>query len=246
MSGWIAPAVAEETRVCVYDRAGRGWSEPAAGPEDGVAVATALHALLEGAGEPGPYVLAGHSAGGIYVLNFARLFPEEVAGVVLIDSMHPDQYEKLPAWPAFYQMFKRATGVMPSLARIGVPRLMSLASGSSLPANVSDQRRDLTSTPDYYRSLRDEFAELRSALAQGGQLTTLGNTPLIVLTADRGAQDGWQPLQDDLARLSSNSIHRHVPDATHASLVEDERFAAASSQAVLDVVASVRMPTAMR
>jgi NADPH:quinone reductase-like Zn-dependent oxidoreductase/pimeloyl-ACP methyl ester carboxylesterase len=240
MSGWIAPAVAEETRVCVYDRAGRGWSEPAASPEDGVAVATALHALLEGAGEPGPYVLAGHSAGGIYVLNFAKLFPEDVVGVVLIDSMHPEQYERLPAWPAFYQTFKRATGVLPSLARIGVPRIMSLASGSSLPASAGDERRDLSSTPAYYRSLRDEFAALRTALAQGGQLTSLGNTPLIVLTADKGAQEGWQPLQDDLARLSSNSIHRHVPDATHASLVEDERFAAASSQAVLDVVGSVR------
>jgi pimeloyl-ACP methyl ester carboxylesterase len=191
-------------------------------------------------------VLAGHSAGGIYVLNFARLFPEDVAGVVLLDSMHPDQYEKLPAWPAFYRIFRRATGVMPSLARIGVFRLVSLASGSSLPANVGDERRDLSSTPAYYRSLRDEFAELRTALTQAGELETLGSKPLIVVTADQGAQDGWQPLQADLARLSSNSIHRHVPGATHASLVEDERFAAASSRAILDVVAAVRLPALER
>ena len=66
---WIAPDVATTTRVCVYDRAGRGWSQSAAGPQDGVQTATDLHTLLERAGEPGPYVLAGHSAGGIYVFK---------------------------------------------------------------------------------------------------------------------------------------------------------------------------------
>jgi len=62
---WIAPEVAATTRVCVYDRAGRGWSESAGSPQDGVQVADDLHTLLERAGEHGPYVLAGHSAGGL-------------------------------------------------------------------------------------------------------------------------------------------------------------------------------------
>jgi Serine aminopeptidase, S33 len=102
MAAWIAPDVATTTRVCVYDRAGRGWSESADGPQDGTEVATDLHTLLANAGETGPYVLAGHSAGGIYTLNFAHLFPRDVAGVVLLDSMHPDQYELMPSWPGFY------------------------------------------------------------------------------------------------------------------------------------------------
>ena len=72
---WIAPDVAATTRVCVYDRAGRGWSESAGAPQDGVQVATDLHTLLDRAGEHGPYVLAGHSAGGLYVLNFAAALP---------------------------------------------------------------------------------------------------------------------------------------------------------------------------
>ena len=72
---WIAPDVAATTRVCVYDRAGRGWSESAGAPQDGVQVATDLHTLLDRAGEHGPYVLAGHSAGGLYVLNFAQPLP---------------------------------------------------------------------------------------------------------------------------------------------------------------------------
>ena len=83
---WVTPAVARQTRVCVYDRAGRGGSETADGPQDGARVATDLHTLLHRAGVPGPYVLAGHSFGGLYVRIFAAHYPDEVAGLVLIDS----------------------------------------------------------------------------------------------------------------------------------------------------------------
>ncbi len=69
--GWITPAVARDTRVCVYDRAGRGWSEPADTAQDATQIATDLHTLLQRATVPGPYVLAGHSFGGLYVLTFA-------------------------------------------------------------------------------------------------------------------------------------------------------------------------------
>jgi hypothetical protein len=70
-------------------------------------------------------------------------------------------------------------------------------------------------------------------------LTDLGGKPLIVLTADRNADDEWQSQQDHLAALSTNSLHRHV-NATHASLVDDEADSAAASQAIHDVVVSVR------
>lgn len=91
MSESIAPALAETTKVCVYDRAGRGWSEPASGPQDGVEVATDLHTLLDRAQIEGPYVLVGHSVGGIYALIFADRYPDQAAGLVLLDSMHPNQ-----------------------------------------------------------------------------------------------------------------------------------------------------------
>ncbi|MGD9933051.1 MAG: alpha/beta fold hydrolase [Dehalococcoidia bacterium] len=241
MAGWIAPAVATRTRVCVYDRAGRGWSEPAASPEDGVAVATSLHALLERAGEQGPYVLAGHSAGGIYVLNFAHLYPDDVAGVVLLDSMHPDQYARLPGWPLFHALFRRASALMPSLSRIGAGRVIFRTAASGLPPQARSEERAFVATPAHNRSVRDEFAQLRTALRQAGELRSLGDKPLVVLTADRGAKAGWQPLQEELARLSSNSIHRQLPDAEHASLTEDQGAAAESSQAIRDVVEAVRM-----
>ena len=78
-----------ETRVCVYDRAGRGWSEPSASPQDATLIATDLHTLLERGEVPGPYVLAGHSFGGLYVLTYADRYPDEVAGMVLVDSTNP-------------------------------------------------------------------------------------------------------------------------------------------------------------
>ena len=87
---WIAPAVARDTRVCVYDRAGRGWSDAADGPQDAVQTATDLHTLLDRAHVPGPYVLAGHSFGGLYVLTFAATYPDQVAGLVLLDSTSPN------------------------------------------------------------------------------------------------------------------------------------------------------------
>jgi pimeloyl-ACP methyl ester carboxylesterase len=79
---WISPAVA-------YDRAGRGWSEPADGPQDGTQIASDLHTLLQRGIVPGPYVLAGHSFGALYVLTYAARYPDQVAGMVLVDSTNP-------------------------------------------------------------------------------------------------------------------------------------------------------------
>lgn len=87
--GWITPAVAGDTRVCVYDRPGRGWSDPTDTSQDGTRVAADLHTLLHAAHVPGPYVLAGHSFGGLYVMAYAAHYPQDVAGMVLIDSTSP-------------------------------------------------------------------------------------------------------------------------------------------------------------
>ena len=243
MAGWIAPTIATTTRVCVYDRAGRGWSEAADGPQDGTEVATDLHTLLARAGETGPYVLAGHSAGGIYVLNFARLFPQDVAGVALLDSMHPEQYHRMASWPRFYETFRRASAVAPSFARLGIGRVVYSTQYSDLPTAQRDQERAFLATPRSNRSTRDEFNQIRTAMDQAAQLTTLGDKPLAVVTARREADPDWFSMQDDLATLSTNTVRRMLPDATHAMVVESEVAARQSSQAILDVVRSVRTST---
>ncbi len=236
---WIAGNVARSTRVCVYDRAGRGWSE-SAGPQDGVEIATDLHTLLERAGERGPFVLAGHSAGGIYVLNFAHRYPTQVAGVVLLDSMHPEQYTKIASWPAFYEMFRRASAVLPSLSRLGVGRVLYGSAYGSLPARARDEQRAFLATPRHSRSVRDEFSQLRTAMREAQSLTTLGDRPLVVVTAQKGAAGGWMAAQNELAALSTNSIHRVFPNATHSMVTEDEDTAARSSQAIDEVVKASR------
>jgi pimeloyl-ACP methyl ester carboxylesterase len=243
MSAWIGPAVAADTRVCVYDRAGRGWSESASGPQDGVEVATDLHTLLRNAGVEGPFVLAGHSAGGAYVLTFANLYPAEVAGVALLDSMSPNQYEGVPSWPRFYHMWRRVSALAPSLAHLGVMRVVAQFSAGELPDQQRDEERAFSSTARHWRSQRDEFSEIRTTLRQAGELKSLGAKPLVVISAASGAEDGWMPLQEELARLSTNSVHRVLEDATHAGMVEEEGAATASAQAVRDVVDAVRTGT---
>ncbi len=91
----VQPEVATFTRACSYDRPGYGWSDGANVPRDSQAVARQLHALLAGAGIPGPYLLVGHSFGGLNQLVFHSLYPSEVAGMVLVDSSHPGQLERL-------------------------------------------------------------------------------------------------------------------------------------------------------
>ena len=240
MASWIAPNVATTTRVCVYDRAGRGWSESAPAPQDGTGVATDLHTLLRNAGEPGPYVLAGHSAGGIYVLNFARLFPSDVAGIALIDSMHPEQYERMASWPGFFQMYRRASALMPTLARLGVGRVVYGAQDNRLPSPQREQEPAFLATPRHNRSIRDEFSQIRAAMNQAAELHSVRDTPLIVVTATEGVDPDWNSMQADLTGLSTNAVQRFVPNATHAMLVADTHAARQPSEAILDLVASVR------
>src|SRR5256714_11819616 len=139
--GWIAPAVARDTRVCVYDRAGRGLSEAAPSPQDGIGAATDLHTLLGRAHVAAPYVLVGHSSGGPYVQIFATRYRDQVAGMVLLDGQPPNVLTKLPGFPAFLNTYRTASALFPSLARIGVFRLAHPPGHCSLPPQARDAER---------------------------------------------------------------------------------------------------------
>jgi pimeloyl-ACP methyl ester carboxylesterase len=241
--GWIAPAVAQNTTVCAYDRAGQGWSDPPASPQDGVAVATDLHTLLDHAQIPGPYVLVGHSTGGAYIRIFAARYPDQVAGMVLLDSQPNEAFTGLPDFPSFYSTIRRASALFPSLARLGVFQLVNRFAGDPLPVPTRDEERAVVSTGSLNRIERDEYIELPKTLIEAAALTTLGDRPLIVVTAGKGASAGWLPLQDKMTGLSTNSAHRVLPDTDHPGLIHDGAGAAQASQAILDVVASVRSGT---
>ena len=217
----VQPNLAGTTRVCAFDRAGEGWSGPALGRQDGREVAADLHALLVAARVPGPYVLAGHSVGGTYALVYAQQYPSQVAGMTLVDSSTPYQFD-LPDYPGFYSTWKRVSALFPTIARSGIPRILGLG------------------TPREVRADRDEFAELPTVFEQARALTTLGSRPLVVLTAGLGQQNGWSAAQDRLALLSTSHVRRTIQGATHTALLDDPRYARITSMGIKAVVVAAR------
>ena len=237
----IATQLSQDTRVCVYDRAGRGASERTSIAPDGNATATDLHTLLTRAGVPGPYVLAGHSSGGQYVLIYAATYPNEVAGVVLLDAQPSEAFTGLPDYPAFYRLFRRASAALPLLARLGVARLIYHNQFGGLSPAARDRQRASYSSARHFSSMRNEFLALPATLAEGRLIQTLDDVPLAVVTAARDAQPGWLPLQDKMATLSTNAVHRVSAQATHSSLIEGPSDSAAAVQAIRDVLQSARL-----
>ncbi|WP_221934753.1 alpha/beta fold hydrolase [Georgenia yuyongxinii] len=219
--GRITPAVARDTRVCVYDRAGRGWSEPANTPQDGTQIAADLHTLLEAGNVPGPYVLAGHSFGGLYVLTFAARYPDDVAGMVLVDSTAPRAAERgatSPSDAGYYDILGRVSALGSTSARLGVGR-------------------PFAATANETRSTIEEYVRANASMEQAASLGDFADKPLVVLTAGSGMADS-SAAHDALATLSTNSAHRVIDGATHTSLISED--ADATTQAILDVVTSVR------
>jgi pimeloyl-ACP methyl ester carboxylesterase len=236
----IAPAVAQTTRVCAYDRAGRGQSEPSNGPQDGAAIASDLHALLAASGNPGPYILAGHSSGGVYVRFFAAAYPDEVEGVVLLDAQSPHATPVRSAAQSAENPISTLSGILPGLARVGIVRLVTPTGSSDLPPEVAARRHALEVTPRAASSFGDEFSRLDGILDAAGSLPDLGDRPLVVVTAMAEALDGWLVQQDRLATLSTDASHLVFPDLTHNSLIESVSGATAASDAIDAVVTAVR------
>lgn len=236
----VAPAVARTTRVCVYDRAGKGWSDAADSPPDGAQIATDLHTLLQRAHVPGPYVLTGHSFGGLYVQSYAAQYPDEVAGLVLVDSTAPHTTAVTTPEPDSYSVVKHFSALVSTTARLGLGRLIAAADFGDLPAPYRDEARASAATAQEMASFIDEFAVANRSESQAGQLTTLDGKPLFVLTAERGNARGWMAAQDTMATLSTDAVHRVVPGSTHQSLIADPDHAAAVVDATAEVVEAVR------
>ena len=233
----ITDEVGTTTRVCAYDRPGQGWSEEAGSPQDGVTAAQDLHLLLAAAGEEAPYVLVGHSTGGTYALNYAARYPEQVAGMVLLDSSSPDQFTVVTKYAGQYPLMRRGLALFPTVARLGVNRALAT---SGLPGDAGQVARVMTTAPRAFRNGRDEVTMIPEVFEQAQALTTLQDRPLVVLTASENLTNpGWIAAQDKLATLSTDHLHRTV-DATHEGLLEDEPGATESVLAITEVLSAVR------
>ena len=240
--GFVQPEVAKVTRVCSYDRAGMGWSDSGPEPRDAQQIAGELHTLLQNANIQGPYVLAGWSFGGLYIREYASQYPDEVTGIVLLDSSHPDQWTSTPDGQAQFESSSKIYSVSPALARLGVMRVMgSLQPAVSLPMPHSGAiKASFASTKDW-DAQSAEFLASPATTTQVNESASLGNTPLFVLTATEhgmppNQEELWQNWQIDLATLSTNSIHKIVEGANHASFWLDAEIAEASVDAIMQVV----------
>jgi len=227
-----------------------GWSEMGPDPRDAKQITSELHTLLKGAGIKGPYVLVGHSFGGMYMQTYAARYPDEVAGMVLVDSStDPDQFSHQPVTQDSYEPQKQTFAVVPKLvrlgvslpARLGVVRLLSNLDPASpeLPPQQRAQIDALTPSTRQWSTSAGEFLAPTQTLRLEGP-GSLGNKPLAVVSAPKQAEPGWLKLQDKLATLSTNSIHRVVKGATHTSLLYERSDAQATSAAIVEVVSAVR------
>src|SRR5215212_4014872 len=192
--------VSDTTRVCAYHRAGRGWSEMGPDPRDARQITGELHTLLGKAGIEGPYVLVGHSFGGMYMQTYAARYPDEVAGVVLVDSStDPDQFSQRPVTQDSSEPQKQRFAVVPRLerfgislpARLGVVRLLSKLDPAppELPPQQRAQIDALTpSTRQFTTSVLEFLAPTQTRI-----LGSLGNKPLAVVTAGK-SEPSWLKL----------------------------------------------------
>ena len=241
--GWelVRPAIARVTRVVVYDRAGLGWSEPSPHPRDAYTMAQELHILLHKGNVPGPYILVGHSLGGPVTRQFAALYPNETAGLVMVDSAHEQQVKYFPE-----RLVKTMTSmmgmlkIMRVLSRLSLfalnPKLISLDDKGRLPVPTLEMARAvMASSNSHIATLIAESESVYSTKIQS--VKTLGDLPLTVISHGRldanavppslgpeireEYERAWQNLQEEIASLSTRG-RRIVAERSGHNILFDQ------------------------
>ena len=241
--GWqgVQSQLARVTHVCTYDRAGHGWSAPRSGKRDAEVIVSELHALLDQAGVERPLVFTGHSFGGLLAREYAREFPAEIAGVVMIDSSSPQQLDEIPGERASYEQDKRnfARQLFWEKVRVwsGWERLSGNCHDEPSPElhYLAGQYDALMCRPAYVGGDDSEFIDFEQTCNQAGRLTSLGNMPLLVISRDPdrkldnptaqhiAGQRVWNQEQEELKSLSPLSwrvIARNAGHAVHHDRLE--------------------------
>ena len=242
MYAWLTEALSAHGSVMVYDRSGLGRSEPTSALPDGESRAQELQAVVETLGLRGPFVLIGHSIAALYLRIYVHRRSEDVMGLVFLDGTHPLAYN------LFKERIPLGGRIVESIAlrayRLGVSRLpYSLVREhdppwSTLPTDVQQEVAYLAARSAQWATERAEKAMQSAASQQARKCGTLGDTPLLVITAGtrtpeelryaedpEAFMDKWMLLQKDLVSLSTCGVHRTIEGAGHCNLVTDRRYA---------------------
>lgn len=244
---WVQQQLSTVHRVCAYDRAGSGWSEPSSQPRTATQIAQELNTLLNTARILPPYVLVGHSYGGVLSRVYAHQFPNQVVGVVLVDSaiLLPEAF----ATDEAFLQWKRENDLLQvflwGMVRTGVYRLTIGGELRSYgyPETVANELTALRASNQAFDTYYAEAVLYRRELTQeGAAAQNLESLPLAVLWATdgppaAGAQsERLLQLQQAVAGYSSNSTTRYIDGANHGSILGEQRYAQEVTNAILSVV----------
>jgi pimeloyl-ACP methyl ester carboxylesterase len=231
----VQTRLADHLRVCSYDRSGYGWSGSRIGPRTSSAIVEELHDLLDAAGEPGPYLLVGHSFGGYTAQLFAKRYPAETAGLVLVDASHPEQHQRFPERASRGERApttggRRYTTATPTIPE-GFPTAFTEVAYHLMYARkaVGAQRRELA-----------DFDQSGQQVSAAGRLPDL---PLVVLTrgkrvwptTDFGTEmeSAWTVLQNELAHASNDSAHWIARSSGHYVHLDEPALVAEAIDALV-------------
>jgi len=236
----IQGEIGKYTRACSYDRAGIMWSEPGPQPRDGETISAELKTVLENAGEEGPYVLVGHAFGGAYIRIFAGQNPDDVCGIVLLESSHPEMLTRFGEVGVVSEIPDRnIRPLILFLSYLGSPGRYK-GNVYNLPPEIYDPVQAFL--PESSMAWFDEKVESPNTLAQAGHYEYLGDWPLIVLATSKPSSslgdlgqkldDLWLDLQRELILLSENSEIR-IYEGGHYPQLQDPEVVIEAIQDVL-------------
>ncbi len=232
----IQDALGRRTRVCSYDRAGYGWSDLGPLPRTSKRIARELHTLLQKADVAGPYILAGHSFGGYNAQLFARNYPDETAGLVLIDASHPEQIERLP---------KRNPGT----TKKARPRSSSHVVSWFFPhPNFPDENalmaQRIMQGWQHKTTWREEMTVFSVSAKQVQTSRPMPEVPVVVLTRGRSfwpnyangdeTERIWLELQTELSELGSNPVHLIAQRSGHVIHLDQPDIVITAMETMLD------------
>jgi pimeloyl-ACP methyl ester carboxylesterase len=247
----VVPELSGLTRVVSYDRAGYGWSDPAPGPRTAGAILEDLRQVLREEDERGPFVLVGHSLGGLVVRLFALRHPEEVAGLVLVDPAHEAMNERLPSSKAEQEAFRRIVWLFRVGARFGVLRLLDLPLGAGsadwCPEGLRPAARAVGFRTGWVDAVGEEIGAIEASLEQTARAADLagplplGDAPVVILSRGRPEEpselseyETALDLHRDLLRMSSRSRHRVVDGSGHFIQVDRPEAVVAAIREVVE------------